>query len=74
MKNKMERIIDITGNARNVDGQPALVAENVGTFFIEGMDRWERNWEDRKIRIIGDLLSKEKTKNETISKPVVQLL
>jgi hypothetical protein len=74
MKNMIERVIDITGNARNINGQPALVAENVGTYFIEGMSQWERGWEHKKIRIIGDLISEEKTKLNTISKPVVQLL
>jgi hypothetical protein len=70
----LERIIDITGNARYINGQPALVAENVGVYFIHGMSKWERSWENRKIRIIGDLRSEEKTNINTICKPVVQLL
>jgi hypothetical protein len=74
MKKMLERVIDITGNACNINGQPALVAENVGTYFIEGMNQWERSWENKKIRIIGDLNLEEKTKFNTISKPVVQLL
>jgi hypothetical protein len=74
MKKMLERVIDITGNARNINGQPALVAENVGTYFIEGMSQWERDWEHKKIRIIGDLNSEKRTKFNTISKPVVQLL
>jgi hypothetical protein len=74
MKKMLERVIDITGNARNINGKPALVAENVGTYFIEGMNQWERGWEHKKIRIIGDLNSEEKTNLNTISKPVVQLL
>jgi len=74
MKKMIERVIDITGNARNINGQPALVAENVGIYFIEGMTQWERSWEHKKIRIIGDLISEERTALNTISKPVVQLL
>jgi hypothetical protein len=74
MKIILERVIDITGNARNINGQPALVAENAGIYFIEGMNQWEIDWEHKKIRIIGDLNSEEKTKHNTISKPVVQLL
>jgi hypothetical protein len=74
MKNMTERVINITGNARNINGQPALVAENAGTYFIEGMNQWERGWEHKKIRVIGDLNLETKTKFNTISKPVVQLL
>jgi hypothetical protein len=74
MKRILERVIDITGNARNINGQPALVAENVGIYFIHGMSKWERDWENRKIRIIGDLRSEENTNLNTISKPVIQLL
>jgi hypothetical protein len=74
MKKIAERVIDITGDARNINGQPALVAENAGTYFIKGMNQWESGWVDKKIRVIGDLISEKKTKLNTISKPVVQLL
>lgn len=74
MSKEEERIINITGNARNINGQPAIVAENVGTYFIEGLSQWEYPWEFRKIRVIGDLHLKEHSAEQTICKPVVQLL
>lgn len=74
MKSRTERVIDITGKAMNINGQPVLVAENVGTFFIEGMSKWKREWVDKKIRIIGDLVAAKKANHNTICKPVVQLL
>lgn len=69
-----ERTIDVTGNARNINGHPALVAENVGIFFIEDMPEWEKNWENKRIRAIGNLQLQPDEKKNIISRPVVQLL
>lgn len=69
-----EHTINVTGNARNINGHPALVAENVGIFFIEDMPRWEESWENKRIRAIGNLQLQEDANQSIISKPVVQLL
>lgn len=69
-----EHTINVTGNACNINGHPALVAENVGVFFIEDMPEWEAHWENKRIRAIGNLQLHADAKQNIISKPVVQLL
>lgn len=69
-----ERTINVTGNACNINGHPALVAENVGIFFIEDMPEWEKNWENKRIRAIGNLCLQSDEKQNIIRRPVVQLL
>jgi len=69
-----EHIINVTGCACNINGHPALVAENVGIFFIEDMPEWEESWENKRIRAIGNLQLQPGAKQNIISKPVVQLL
>ena len=37
-REKTERKIDIIGNAKNIKGRPAIMAENVGVYFVEGLN------------------------------------
>ncbi len=66
--------INITGNAKNIEGHAAVVADKVGTYFVEGLNQWDNDWLERKIRIIGDLAFNQNSKKSIIKKPVVQLL
>ncbi|MES2773081.1 MAG: hypothetical protein V4722_02780 [Bacteroidota bacterium] len=74
MKKISEMLIDITGNACNINGQPAVVSDKEGIFFMKGMTQWEKGWEYKKVRVIGDFIPGGKTQTNTISNPVVQLL
>jgi hypothetical protein len=47
--------IDITGNTQNIKGHAAVVAENTGIFFVDGVDAWEESWVNRKVKVTGDL-------------------
>lgn len=69
-----EKLINITGKAMNVDGRAALVAENIGTYYLAEMDRWKEEWLNKNIHVIGDLITDRKRKSMIIGKPVVQLL
>ena len=69
-----QRIINITGNSKNIKGHAALVADNIGAYFIQGMDMWKEEWLNKRIKVIGDLEINKKTKSKSIKHPVVQLL
>ena len=73
-REKTERKIDIIGNARNINGRPAIMAENVGVYFVEGLNEKKKEWLNSQIRIIGDLKKVNKIKWEVIKNPVVQLI
>ncbi len=68
------KIINITGNAKNIDGHAALVADKVGVYFVEGLDEWNKDWLEKKVKIIGDLAFLKNKNIKVIKKPVLQLL
>ena len=68
------KIINITGNARNIEGKAVLEVEKIGTYFIADMKQWDKEWENRRIKVIGDLEVIEKNKSMYIKHPVVQRL
>jgi hypothetical protein len=70
----MERIINITGRARNIEGHAVLVADNIGTYYIAGMNCWQEDWVNMKVKVIGDLTADKKQKKPVIHHPVLQLL
>ena len=73
-REKTERKIDIICNAININGIPAIMAENVGVYFVEGLNEWKKEWLNSQIRIIKDLKKVNKIKWEVIKNPVVQLI
>lgn len=73
-REKTERKIDIIGNAKNINGRPAIMAENVGVYFVEGLNEWKNEWHNKQIKVIGDLKRVKKIKWEVIKNPVVQLI
>jgi hypothetical protein len=70
----VQKTINITGDAKNISGHAALVAENIGTYYIDGMGKWKEEWVNKKIKVIGDLGITKNTKENIIKHPVVQLL
>ena len=36
------KIINITGNARNIEGKAVLEVEKIGTYFIADMQQWDK--------------------------------
>ena len=50
-----ENKITITGNTRNIEGHAAVVADSTRIFYVDGMDHWEDNWLNQKVKITGDL-------------------
>jgi hypothetical protein len=64
------RIINIIGDAINIGEQPALAAENIGIYYIQGMDKWQDEWLDKKVKLIGELRTGSNSKLNVIIKPV----
>lgn len=69
-----QRTINITGNARNMEGGAMLEAENLGIYRVEGIRQWEEDWVDQRIKIIGDLEFRKRKNYYLIRNPMVQLL
>ncbi|MBK6827495.1 MAG: hypothetical protein IPG86_11745 [Chitinophagaceae bacterium] len=69
-----QRTINITGNARNMEGGAMLVAENVGIYRVDGIRQWEEDWVGQRIKIIGDLKFQKRKNYHLIRNPMVQLL
>ncbi|MBL7748012.1 MAG: hypothetical protein JNM19_11325 [Chitinophagaceae bacterium] len=69
-----QRVINITGNAINIGDKAAIVAENIGTYYIADMHKWNKEWVNRRIQVIGDLEVRKKDHANFIKHPVAQLL
>lgn len=66
--------IHITGNAKNVKGKAILETENVGQYCIRGIKCWKEGWQNRRIRVIGDLIKRGSGQPQVISRAVVHLV
>lgn len=69
-----QRVIHITGLARNIPDGAVIDADKAGVYYIGGIHRWQQEWVGKKIRIIGDLKSSKLKGARRIEHPVVQLL
>ena len=69
-----QRVIHITGLARNIPEGAVIDADKAGVYHIGGMARWRQEWVGKKVRIIGDLKSGKSNEAKRIEHPVVQLL
>ncbi len=69
-----QRTINITGNARNLEGSAILEAENLGIYRVEGIRQWGEDWVGQRIKIIGDLEYQKRKNYHLIRNPMVQLL
>jgi len=47
--------ITVTGNTQNIAGYAAVVADNKVIFYVDGMNVWEDNWVNQKVKVTGDL-------------------
>lgn len=70
----VQKVINITGNTKNIEGHAALVTENTGTYIIHGIDKWQDEWLDKKVKVIGDLTGSKENSSKIICQPIVQLL
>ena len=68
-----QKVINITGITKNIEGRAALVTENIGTYIIQGVDKWQDEWLNKKVKIIGDLTNSKKLSLGIIRHPIVQL-
>jgi hypothetical protein len=69
-----EQRITLTGKASNKGGLATVVSDSAGTYIMWGMERWESNWEDHRIKVIGDLKNDLKGNKVFIKDAVVQML
>src|SRR5258705_11898811 len=53
--------ITVTGNTCNIAGRAAVVGDSTGTYFVEGMEKWEESWLNHTVRVTGDLADSKKT-------------
>lgn len=69
-----QHTIYIIGYAKNIKGQAVLEAENIGLYFIKGIERWTDDWLNHRIKVIGDLVMAESNQPRVINRAVVQLI
>jgi hypothetical protein len=74
-----ESRITVTGCARNINGRAAVVSDNMGIYFIAGMQEWQQGWLNQTVRMTGDLdiIDKNRDDNNTgkiIKKAAIILL
>lgn len=51
--------ITITGTAQNKDGFAKVVVDVTDSYCIDGMELWQTDWLNKKIRVVGDLEIRE---------------
>ena len=56
MKNNL---ITVNGNCHNISGHAAVITDSSAIYVIEGKSEWEREWVNRGIRIMGDLVTQK---------------
>jgi hypothetical protein len=69
-----EKKIAITGSAKNIGGQAAVIGDSAGKYFIRGMNEWETGWVNQRIKVIGDLEVNSTGEISYIKDAVVQML
>jgi hypothetical protein len=47
--------IMVTGTAQNKDGFAKVVVDVADTYCIDGMQLWQNDWLNKKIKVVGDL-------------------
>ena len=47
--------IIVTGTAQNKDGFAKVVVDVTECYCIDGMELWQTDWVNKKIRVVGDL-------------------
>lgn len=70
----MQRTINITGRARNTNGQAIIEPSNACPYFIAGMHKWNKEWLGKNVRAIGSIIEDKKNNRLLIEHPVLQLL
>lgn len=67
--------IEITGRTSNINGQAAFTPDGTGYhYFMWGMTIWEAEWENQRVKVIGDLTKTAGNKVFYIKDAVVQML
>jgi hypothetical protein len=51
--------ITVTGIAKNKDGFARVVVDIADSYCIDGMDLWQTEWLNKKIKVVGDLEIRE---------------
>jgi hypothetical protein len=69
-----ERRVAIEGNAENISGHAAVVGDTTGKYYIRGMEQWENEWINQRIKVIGDLEVSENGETRYIKDAVVQMI
>ncbi len=72
--NSVKRRINITGSAYNIPGHAAIRTDSSDTYLIRGMNAWDKDWIDSRIKVVGDLISVSPNQPQEISSAVVQLI
>jgi hypothetical protein len=55
--------ITVTGTARNLNGQAAIITPNTAVFYVQGLQEWDPAWLDQEVRVTGDLLRIDRQAN-----------
>jgi hypothetical protein len=72
--------ITITGSAKNIGDQAAVVSDNAGVYYVDGLPAWEADWLHQMVRMTGELVYRENeatTEHDTskyVTTAVVMLL
>ena len=74
--------ITVTGTAENKDGFARVVVDVAESYCIDGMEVWQTEWLNKKIKVIGDLEIREikssskifVDKSKFIKSAVIQLI
>jgi hypothetical protein len=72
--NTDKKRIHITGSACNMPGHAAIRTDSSDTYLIRGMDAWDKDWIDHRIKVVGDLEVSNASTTAFIGDAVIQLL
>jgi hypothetical protein len=56
--------IEVIGKAMNAKGGAVVISDDNGVFYLDGLDKWNEKFYEKKVKVTGKLMIKEWEKRD----------